>query len=859
MWLSSSLISHPSPAVALATYVGRLSPHPCTDGRSAIGLSRSVLHSAAVLLRLHLGVLDLDEGELRAESGPVGLSPTEVGVLAYLAQHDRAVSQEELLAEVWGYSAKVRSRTVRVTINRIRTKIERDPKAPEHLLTELGLGYRLEALVNATQLVGRTEDQRRLREAGRLVTVTGPGGVGKTSLVRDHVSLQTALWVDCQRAETAEQLVDCVVEALGLGLSPDPRLAIVRAQPALMVLDNLEQVDDPSPIASWTRGRVLITSRRSLGLPGEQVLPLKPLSGDDARALLSQRWVQAGGEALTDDQAGALVDRLGGLPLALELVSSWASLLGPDQVLERLEQGVAWVTDDRREDRHGSLLAVVEGSWALLSEPHRAVLAQLTAFVDAPRLSDAEAVVVPARGVLSALRRLRELGLLREDLSLPVPVREFASPRCPADALERHRSHFLTRAEALPGRGPDFRRTLSVLTRDRHELLAAHGRCADLGVRRRIVAALDPVLQYYGPNALAQELWREHGGVAYARCLRVAGRLEEGLAVARACGASQQLSRLLVMLGRPDEALAAADRAIEEAPGLVDRAECVTDRARLYRFRGEASRTTAELREALGLALRSRDTLVEAQVLCHLGEHLAMQVDREAADLLARGLALDPTPSVGVMLRARLAYALGRFDADADVDGLLSEAVDLSRQLGLLPAELDALLALGTHRVALGRLDDALTVLEELHRLADQGHHMQSLLTAQMACALAEAGRASESQAMEAATLGGSSLPFFRAWNRVVLALAAGFRGEDPLVHLRQAELAALAGIRVCHGLAQALIAALDPAEAVPEPIGDPEVDSVIALARARRGAPRPRKLWRSAAVRLVARSLPEA
>jgi len=814
-----------------------------------------------VLIRLHLGVLDLAEGELRAESGPVALSPTELGVLAYLAEHDRAVSQEELLAQVWGYSAKVRSRTVRVTINRIRTKIERDPKEPEHLLTEVGLGYRFEALSEATPLVGRGADQRRLREAGRLVTVTGPGGVGKTSLVRGHISLQPALWVDCRRAETADQLVDCVVEAMGLGLSADPVRAIARAQPALMVLDNLEQVDDPSPIASWNRGRVLITSRRSLGLPGEQVLPLKQLTGEDACELLSLRWAQAGGEPLTQALAAALIERLGGLPLALELVSSWASLLTPAEILSRLEHGVAWVTDDRRDEWHASLIAVVEGSWALLGAEHRSVLAQLTAFVGTPRLPDAEAVLLPGTGVLSALRQLRELGLLREDLSLPVPVREFAAPHCPPEALARHRAHFLARAEDLPGRGPHFRRTLSVLTRDRHELLAAHGRCEEPGVRRRLVAALDPVLQYYGPNALALGLWEEHGGTAHARCLRVAGRLEEALTVAQGCGATQQASRLLVMLGRPDQALAEADQAVEQASGLAERAECVTDRARLYRFRGEGARATAELREALALALRSQDTLVEAQVLCHLGEHLAMQVDREAADLLTRGLALDPTPSIGVMLRARLAYAQGRFDADADadVDGLLSEAVDLSRQLGLLPAELDALLALGTYRVAQGRIDDALGVLEELRRLADQGHHMQSLLTSQMACALAEAGRGSESSAMEAATLAGASLPFFGAWNRVVLGLAAGFRGEDPLVQLRQAELAALAGVPVCRGLAEALIAAFDPAAPVPEPIGDPEVDCVIALARATRGAPQPRKLWQSAAVRLVVRSMSQA
>ncbi len=809
-----------------------------------------------MLLRLHLGVLDLAGGELRTDAGPVGLSPTELGVLTYLAEQDRAVSQEELLAEVWGYSAKVRSRTVRVTINRIRTKIERDPKAPAHLLTEVGLGYRFEALDEATPLVGRAADKRRLQEAGRLVTVTGPGGVGKTSLVRDLAALQPAVWVDCERAETAEELVDTVAAALGLGLSPDPARAIARAQPPLLVLDNLEQLRDPSPIAGWTRGRVIGTSRSALGLPGEQVVPLAPLAEGDARALLSQRWTQAGAAPLTQRQATALVERLGGLPLALELVSSWATLLSPEDVLTRLERGVGWVTDSRKPGRHSSLLAVVAGSWALLSADEQALLAQLTAFAGAARLADAEAVLRPTDGVLAGLRRLKELGLVRPDLSLPVPVREFAGPHCPPAALARHREHFLARAEALPGRGPDFRRTLAVLTRDRQELLAAHGRCDDPADQLRLVRVLEPVLQYYGPSSLALALWRGHTGAGHARSLRVSGRLDEAVAQAQASGAVQQESRARVLLGQGDEALVLAERAVAEASRPADRAECVLDLARLRQFRGENQAAIAGLREALALAVESGDTLVEAQVLCHLGELLTLLVDREAVALLERALALDPTPSLRLMTRSRLANALGRFDADADVAGLLRASIDEARRLGLEPAEQDALITLGSELWGRGALDEAEQTLRQVLARAAPADHGRGLALANLAGVLAEQGRASESLALAEAAQACRTHPFFAAWAGVLLALGAGFRGEDPLGALSSVALGALAGMPVCHGLALALIAVFDPEAPVPELIGDPEVDCLIGLARARRGAPQPRRLWPGAAVRMVSQRL---
>jgi len=318
-----------------------------------------------VQVRLSLGVLDLSSGQLERGDGTTSLSQSERQVLAYLHEQGRSVDQDELLEKVWGYSSKVRARTVRVTINRIRTKIERDSKEPEHLLTEVGLGYRFAPLPPSTTLIGRDAERQALACAGRLVCLVGPGGVGKTSLARELAERVGAVWVDCGDARSAEALVDCVSRALGMALARDPVEAIRRAQPDCLVMDNLEQVDDPSPIAQWTEGRVVMTSRRPLGLPEEQVLAVRPLVGEPARELLALRWTQAGGEPLTDGDCAAIAEALDGLPLALELVSSWAVLLTAADVRSRLADSLGWVADERRAGRHSSLLAVVSGSWAL--------------------------------------------------------------------------------------------------------------------------------------------------------------------------------------------------------------------------------------------------------------------------------------------------------------------------------------------------------------------------------------------------------------------------------------------------------------------------------------------------------------
>ncbi len=810
-------------------------------------------------VRLTTGVLDLERGQLEGAGGVSTLSATERRVLAYLVEQDRAVGQDELLERVWGYAASVRSRTVRVTVGRIRAKIERDPAAPEHLLTEPGLGYRFAPLPPTTVLIGRERDRRALARAGRVVTLVGPGGVGKTSLARDLAERVGALWVGCGDAHTAEALVDRVSQALGQGLARDPVEAIRRAQPSYMVLDNLEQVDDPSPIARWTEGRVVVTSRRALGLPEEEVLALAPLSGEAARELLALRWTQAGGEPLSDDDCAAISEALDGLPLALELVSSWAELLVAEDVRRRLGDSVGWVADQRRPDRHRSLHAVVSSSWELLAQAEQRALAELTAFRGSISPGDAEAVLAPGTDVLGALKRLRGLSLLtgRGRFQLPRPVWEFAAPHCPPEAWERHAALFLERAEALPGRGRSFRRTLSVLSRDRDELFAAHARAEDPVLRRRIVQALDPLLELVGPHRPMLAMWEEHGGPGLARGLRLAGRLQDALAEADRCGSDLQANRALLVLGRPAEGEARARAALAKVTAAADRARCTTDLGRQLWFQGQLDRAEARFREALALGEQSGDTLAQARALCFLGELRTLRADRESLALLERALSLDPTPALRLMIRGRHATALDRFDDSGAVIERLQEDAAEARRLGLLGVEVNAMSSLGNGLLHHGRAEEAEVALRAGIGLCRPGHQALPFLRASLALCLAEQGRRQESEVLAELVLAAQAPPFFAAWAQLRLALAAGWGGADPLPLLRQAtDGQALDAAPWAARLGDGLLAFFDPAAPCPEVLGDPEADCVIALARARRGAPGPTRVWPGSAVRLLSREL---
>ncbi|NBE54714.1 transcriptional regulator [Streptomyces sp. YC537] len=268
-------------------------------------------------------------------------------------------------------------------------------------------------------------------QRARLVTLTGPGGSGKTRLAEETAAGHPApAWLaELAPLDHPEAVPGAVVSALGLRetvlmtsehstAQDDPAALLVEycaPRRLLLILDNCEHLIDSAARLAETlltrcpELRILATSREPLGVPGEAVRPVDPLPEATAHRLFAERAADVRPGFDPADDPGAVAEictRLDGLPLAIELAAARLRLLTPRQIADRLDDRFRLLTSGSRTvlPRQQTLRAVVDWSWDLLDERERQVLRDVSVFAGGWDLPAAESVCGPgAAELLGAL------------------------------------------------------------------------------------------------------------------------------------------------------------------------------------------------------------------------------------------------------------------------------------------------------------------------------------------------------------------------------------------------------------------------------------------------------------------------
>ena len=308
-------------------------------------------------------------------------------------------------------------------------------------------------MTSAPRLIGREAERARLIELaapGATVTVTGPGGVGKSRLVADVVSdlpgpvttgRLAALPTAADPAAVADALGFESVDAAAIGLAEQGGVVVLDC--CEHVLDAVRAVLDSVRTAAPAL-TVIASSRAPIGLAGEQLHVLGPLPAGPAVELFSERAAAAGAPPGDPVDVTELCSRLDGLPLAIELAAARARAIGPGELLRAVDQRLDLLRRiDGRGDRHDSMRAAIEVSTGLLDERERRVFDLLGVFSGPFDLGLAAAVAGADRAtVLDVLGTLVERSLVVAEPSVAGTTYRLL------ELLREHAADSLTRAGA---------------------------------------------------------------------------------------------------------------------------------------------------------------------------------------------------------------------------------------------------------------------------------------------------------------------------------------------------------------------------------------------------------------------------
>jgi predicted ATPase/class 3 adenylate cyclase len=607
----------------------------------------------------------------------------------------------------------------------------KDLTAPERIF-QLGAGEfpalktldRTNLPLAATPLVGRSRELRELtdalRDGSRLLTVTGAGGSGKTRL-----ALQVA-------AELADDFADGVFFAALAGVRDPvlvgPTIAQVagvqvlddlRELEVLLLVDNLEHLLPAATTLSELLGRaprvrLLVTSRTRLRVSAEVEYPLEPFPQADAVSFFVERARAVGRNVHDDESVREICRRLDGLPLALELAASRVKVLDPPLLLERLAKRLPVLTGGARDapERHQTLRATIEWSYALLEEHLQRLFHRLSVFAGTFSLKAAEEIAGAEIDEIAGLIDWNLLKPIQDGRFLMLEtIREYARELFePADDHEavaaRHLRYFLGIAEEAERRlvGPEQLEWYDRLAVEQDNLRAA---------LEYACATND------GESAqrLAGSLWRfwwnrgqlDEGQQWYDRAFAAAGA--SGPAHARALLGASHMTEAR---GHTDQTRLLLEEAVAILRRTDDRWRLVIALAHLADAQPNPVDRRTLNHEALEIARAAGDARNVAVVTHNLGGQAAQAGDDEQAKALfeesligsrALGDAYGVAASVAEL--ARLALRRGE---PREAAAYLRESLELSQELRDTHSLAHTLTTTAATIFALGRAHEAVRI-----------------------------------------------------------------------------------------------------------------------------------------------------
>jgi predicted ATPase/class 3 adenylate cyclase len=542
----------------------------------------------------------------------------------------------------------------------------------------------------ASSFVGRERELEdllaKLEQRTRLLSLTGPGGSGKTRLALEAAATLVpeykagVFWVGLASLRDPALVTETIAQTVG---AKDGLAEHIGQREMLLLLDNLEQVIEAAPhlsglLQNCPNLTLLVTSRELLRVQGEVEYPVPPLAEAEAVSLFCERAQVAASEKVAE-----LCRRLDNLPLAVELAAARTKALTPAQILERLSRRLDLLKGGRdAEARQQTLRATIEWSHDLLTPEEQQLFARLAVFAGGCTLEAAEAI---GDADLDTLQALAEKSLVRFTNGrywMLETIREFASERLDEsgqaeDLGRRHAEHYLLVAERAE-RGSSEQTTVGRLD-DEHD------------------------------NFRAALSW-----------FTKARKADESLRLVCALADSWDVRGQLVEARSHIEAALATDA--EQSPAL--RARVLAIASDCARLQGDVDAATSFCEQSLALSRQAGDSDGIARALHELGE-AAMAEERfdKAAELfeealaVARAVGRDGAGSIGNLgYVALLQGDYGRAKTLSD------RAVELFRERGHESGVLVGLSNSAQATLMLGRMDDArLRVRDCLVRVGEAG------------------------------------------------------------------------------------------------------------------------------------------